>query len=253
MSAIYFHSPSGQAAVRGSERAWFGSLINKIGIGLLELDWNAELIMSALPNRDLTMFDRMAHANMIRTSIAVGDESFAIGVDRYEAFAMLLNSAMAYGNDALKFAARIHGSCEIHAWVDGPNRDFLADVIEFSPATVIRPNAGWESVIELLRARDDEPVVTSYSVCDSFPNPYVLDVEMTDEQYDAWHDIPTAEKWEQGMTWLRAQNGGLEMHPDRWDDHRFLHGIDSLQLIDMLRAAKTANQSQHALILGKDD
>ena len=32
---------------------------------------------------------------------------------------------------------------------------------------------GWENVAALLRNRDDAPVVCSYSVTDSFPNPTI--------------------------------------------------------------------------------
>jgi transposase len=34
MSRVYFHSPSGTAEILGSERAWLGSLVSDLSIGL---------------------------------------------------------------------------------------------------------------------------------------------------------------------------------------------------------------------------
>lgn len=122
-----------------------------------------------------------------------------------------LNTALALGSPPVQLAAKIHGWCEVHAWFDGPDRAWAADVIQQGLDTGVyrrgywfvdgvnntgRPAAehpdrkwssqGWEQVQALLRERDDEPVVLSYSVCDQFPN-------------ERWHpDWPgrEVEKWD---------------------------------------------------------
>jgi hypothetical protein len=35
MSAIYFHTPNGEAKVAGSERAYFGGLINQMALAVI--------------------------------------------------------------------------------------------------------------------------------------------------------------------------------------------------------------------------
>jgi hypothetical protein len=109
--------------------------------------------------------------------------------------------------------------------VEGPHRAWFADLAqEGLDQRVFRSQVnggmtGWESVIDLLRGRDDEPVVTSYSVCDSFPNPEtagwkpVLD-EDGEENWDAWYDLPDGEQWDTAMAGLRADKGSLrEVNP----------------------------------------
>ncbi len=75
-------------------------------------------------------------------------------------------------------AARIAGQAEVHGFCEGIDRAWLAGLIdEGLKSGEFRKNTGyphreesWEHVTAFLRARDDEPVVMSYSVTDSFPN-----------------------------------------------------------------------------------
>jgi hypothetical protein len=137
--------------------------------------------------------------------------------------------------------ARLHGQCELHAYVEGANRAWLADIIERGRETdVLRPQMKWEQVAEFLRSRDDCPVVTSYSVCDQFPNRHVAGwvapmskYEDTGEEYedtDAWYDLPEAERWQRAMDGLRAQGNGLELKPDNWNTFHFRDGVNGFQL-----------------------
>lgn len=265
MSRVYFHSPSRTAELHGSERAWLGGLVNDITIGLLDVrgalgraDRLRELIH---PDHHLAHhstqpeeFLRWAASYEVSFSVGWSDRTPLIQYAGrpVDSFTLSLNTALTVGNDAIKLAARLHGSCEIHAWVDGPNRAWLADIMqagldsglyrrklireasEYGPELSIEQ--GWGDVIALLRARDDEPVVTSYSVTDSFPTSSVGDWmdrwagEQEDERRDSWYDLDDAEQWRISMAGLRASEQGLEMKPDNWNDFRFGHCLSVLDL-----------------------
>lgn len=280
MSRVYFHSPSRTAELRGSERAWLGGLATDIALGLLDLrnpsriDRLRPLIH---PGHYMAKHDTTSPgwanswAASYATAFSVGwSESAPLIQHKREpidSFTLALNTALTLGNDAVKLAARLHGSCEIHAWVDGPNRAWLADIMQAGIDTgvyrrgfsqrvssdsdeTVWSDQGWDDVIALLRERDDEPVVTSYSVCDGFPDSSVGDWmppwpegvprdwrELTEEQQaarsersDEWYALADAEQWRISMAGLRASEEGLEMKPDNWDSFRFGHRLSVLDL-----------------------
>jgi hypothetical protein len=87
-------------------------------------------------------------------------------------------------------------------------------------------------VIALLRARDDESVVMSYSVCEGFPNPVVAGaappVEVDpdsghEDARDAFYALPPAEQWSKCLAELRTGVNGLELKPNNWEEFRFMH------------------------------
>lgn len=188
MSRIYFHSQHGEAEVSGAERAHMGLLID--------------------PNHETLRDDR--------------------------AFGRLLTEACQRGDD-WRLIARLHGQCEIHAYVEGEDRDWLAGIIEGALAsgllregfdTTIDPNSGWRKVIDLLRSRDDEPVVTSYSVCEGFPNLTLVRQEETWqptrpswEPGEEWYDLPAEEQWATALAALRKKDergSWLRLQPANW-------------------------------------
>src|SRR5262249_15916376 len=105
-----------------------------------------------------------------------------------------------------------------------------------------------------------EPVVTSYSVCESFPNSGVANwspppmpegwkpefweedewaaecAEYRSEYYeenahDLWYEVPAEEQWRQAMEGLRADAAsGLEMKPDNWQTFRFRHELTFMDM-----------------------
>lgn len=179
MSRIYFHDRYEEAAeVHGPERALFDAVCSALGRTML-LPWKWQ------------EFDRHGAGWFIS-----------------------LNTAIAVGNDALRLGARLHGQCEIHCYVEGPNRAWLAGIIEAGRESgFYRESMGWESVCGLLRRRDDSPVVTSYSVTEQFPEfRGGADDALTDEQ-----------RWEQGVTELRA-DWSLELKPENFATFRFGDG-----------------------------
>lgn len=267
MSRVYFHSPSGTAELRGSERAWLGGLVSDLALGMLDL----RDIRHIDRLRELLHPDHYLHAYPMNPGPGHGPSwansyatAFHIGWDdrtplmQYagkpiSTFSLVLNTAALLGNDAIKLAARIHGQCEIHAWVDGPNRSWLAGIMQAGlDAGIYRKgfwfndgpdgprkwsDQGWGDVIALLQSRDDEPVVMSYSVCGGFPD-YDIGDWMDrrpdgvdeDEHSEAWYDLDDAEKWRISMAGLRASGDGLELRPDDWGSFRFTHELSVLDL-----------------------
>ncbi|MFF3884072.1 hypothetical protein [Streptomyces sp. NPDC001914] len=254
MSRVYFHSPSGDAELRGSERAWLSGLVNDLAIGILALHDPSRvdrLISLAAPGHYIALHaDRNPNGMRLETAYRLaflhGDPYTDALVQHrgrpVDTFTLGLNTAMLLGNDQIRLAARLHAQCELHTWVDGPNRAWLADVMEAGLESGIYRRGiqyvpdpardrdepqwvsqGWEDVITLLRARDDEPVVASFSVTEQFPNPGRMWQEFG-ESGDGWYELSAADQWQFAMDWLRQAPGNLELKPDD-DPYRFGHGL----------------------------
>lgn len=172
-----------------------------------------------------------------------------------------LNTALVAGSDQVALAAKIHGWCESHAWVEGPDRGWLADLIECGLDTgLYRRGMGWEGpggydtgpgVLPLLRARDDEPVVMSYSVTDQFPNAEVGDWmppwpdgvprkwdALTEEQQDereqreeSWCEIPGERQWEISLAGLRTERPWARLSADTLRTVTFAEPVTVYDLI----------------------
>lgn len=253
MSRVYFHSPTRDAELRGSERAWMCGLVEDLALGVLRLDDATRfdrLLSLVAPNHYVAKHaDRQGPGMPMATAYRLAffhDDTWTTPLmqhrgRRIDTFSLTLNTAMLLGNEQVRLAARLHGQCELHAWVDGPNRAWLADVMQAGVDSGIYrrrlpyhglngpelgrwSEQGWDDVIALLRERDDEPVVTSFSVTDQFPN------EGPDGQYgDDWYALGAAEQWRIGMEWLRQAPGNLELGPGQ-EGYRFEHNLTILDL-----------------------
>lgn len=212
MSRVYFHSPSGEAELRGSERAHAGWLTSALGIAALnmsEYDFQermAKHLDAGYPLRDLRSAE---------TALRVGRVEFVVSSGRYSAWETLLNTCLVIGNEPLCFLTRMHAQCEIHAWVAGEDRAWLAGLIaEGRRIGLMREGQGWERVVDHLYSADDEPAVMSYSVCDQFPNknaakwePPLVDGE---PNHDAWYDLDEEDRWRLAMAGVQ----GMRFGPD---------------------------------------
>jgi hypothetical protein len=196
--------------------------------------------------------------------------AFVVGGNRLGVSNVALNTALVAGSPAIQLAAKLDSWCESHAWVDGPDRAWLADIIDdglragifrrgfWFPSEVRGPkdnwsDQGWGEVLELLRSRDDEPVVTSYSVCESFPNAGVAgwkpppmpagwrpgwaatdgihewEAMPADEQRDyyretagdGWYDLPDEEQWARALAGLKANSPWLQLTPESLGEQYF--------------------------------
>lgn len=254
MSRIHFHSPSDTLDIAGMERyhadiatrdkMWevFGG--EEVGI---------ELLRPYLPE-----FWRRVDAEEVKYFVN-GSRAFGGGLLNIEGYeldigTLALNTSMEIGSDALRLLARLHAQSEIHCWVDGPNRGWMADIIAAGRTEgVLREEMGWDELADFLRSRDDEPVVCSYSVSDSFPNYGMLPEshrlkkreakgDDIDDILDAYYRMRWQTQWKLCMGELRSRTGRLEMKPDDWKTYHFGDGITAGRLIEALRKAAAATE-----------
>jgi len=259
VSRIYLHSPSGEARVYGTQRHAFGNLCNSLACAVVgssmcgEPHWLVQFLpkdcyllrgnasaafRGPVFDTDLHGYLRYSQNDFLTTS---DGEKIAIGI-------AIANTVMRLGSDVVKLACRLHNQCEIHCWAEGPNRAWLADLCERALSdNVFQPLVGWPEAIAFLRARDDEPVVFSYSVCMQFPNPWFLlengsatvdGVEGVDDNREEalreeWAEKQWADKaslWQRCMATLRQRWPLLELKPDNWDHYWFGRNISFLDL-----------------------
>lgn len=131
MSRLYFHSEhSGTAAVLGAERAHIGLLVRRTAEAALPSSYLAWHRMT-LQARDVV--DEYQDAQMrlwFGSSGDMADPMFMLpGKPPLKNYHVALNTVLALGSDVLCMFARLDGQCEHHAYVEGPNRVWLANVI----------------------------------------------------------------------------------------------------------------------------
>ncbi len=250
MGKILFHSPESRVEVQSCERARMGAKI---------ASWfYSSLDVPRFPKSDNPFFDLIPKgcylANQLQDVVgswlnfecslkvwlAVGEAYFEIGGYKVDVFGMQLNTAYLMGSDAVKLMTRLHGQCELHCYVEGQNREWLAGIIEKGLKTsVYSQGQGWESVIGLLRNGSKSTVVTSFSVCDEFPNPVIANFqpctnEFGERDWDAWYSLQPHVRWEKGLEGLRRSKAWLELSPETWDSFYFSHGWDAFKLNQLL-------------------
>ena len=243
MSRMYFHSEHEDTEVRGWERARAGYFCTELLATALHIDDEYEGGRPSPLRRVVTGYVRTTaprdFARTLRTWLnGFGDSGFVLGTESVGTFTAALNTALVMGSDPIRLMARLHGQCELHCYVEGPNRAWLADIIERGrKAGIMRAESGWEETIALLRSRDDGPVVTSYSVCEQFPHPRVArwepsEDEEGEENWDTWYDLPEDERWRMGIEGLRSgsMGKGLEMSPATWEDYHFGGGVTGFMI-----------------------
>ena len=222
MSYISFASRTASVELRGSERAHMGIVLANLAVGAFSLSgWKDDPIFRAIPleaARYQESGGALTFARDFKSWLSVGgDNYFLLPESRPETFSVILNTALAIGNDALRLFARLHGQCELHAWIDGPNRAWAADIIDTGRAAgLYRADQGWEAVAKFLRSSKRGPVVTSYSVCDTFPE---------------------SGGWDAGIAKLRASNDGREITPTRWAFPDFHFGANPDTAFSVYEAA----------------
>jgi len=239
MSAIYFVSERREVVLRGNERALFGQWCSDLlwlPLQSLMDTWHPEKseILNYLPANS---YARQTPSEMSLKLYLTSLMSGSIWLDgkEYDCFSLALNSALVAGSDPIKLGARLHGQCEIHAYVEGPNRMWLADMIVAGRRkNIFRPDMGWENVRDLLVESNRGPVVTSYSVCEGFPNAHIAGWE-TNNDYDDWYDLPDDEKWKLALEGLHATEE-RELSPETWDTFYFTHGMDGFRLAEIITA-----------------
>lgn len=245
MSRIYFDALDGNAELRGSERAYAGMTTTNLLVQALRLDSSMFFEDSpAKPNPIRTIVSKnsyiasmnlygVQYARTLTTAIQ------GLGVDfvfpdhnkGISSFTIALNTALVAGSDQVKLLARLHRQCEIHAWIDGPNRAWIADIIKQGLSSgIFRAGQQWEDVEALLRNNNQNPVVTSYSVTDSFLSEAQSTLGISEK---AWNRLSEKKQWEKGMEFVRS-DPWLEIKPDNWSDYYFGSGINGYMISEYL-------------------
>lgn len=222
MSRVYFHSPSGTTEILGSERAYMSGVIEDITCGFVASDIRYEhgrqRYVDLLPadsylrrmNGDGDSFWQNSFLTAWRVGMSLSYKGLML-----DTFTLSLNTAVLVGDAPIRLLARIHAQCEIHGYILGPDRSEIADVIDAGlERSIYRRDSGLEELATFLRSSDSEPVVTSYSVTEGFPNclvgdwmpPWPEGVKSWDElpedvqqtrtdRSEAWYDLSKEEQW----------------------------------------------------------
>jgi hypothetical protein len=246
MSSVCFHTPSDDVRLSGAERGLFRNLCTNMFLGYIVpqmCEWH-----TSSKDKLARFSDSINESHWIKGRIhnyLVGDQdSRHIEKDlelffsventiltfpeaEFELFSLSLNTALLLGSDPIKLAARIHGQCELHCWIAAQNKEWIAGIIERSLSIgLYRQGMGWDDVLALLRKNADEPVVLSFSGCNSFPNSDVADFPLPEDEYgdpdpSLWEALDNETQWELAFAGLQKKEGGLELSPDGWDDFYF--------------------------------
>lgn len=263
MSRVYFHTQhEGEVELRGAERAQMSYLVREIAQSMIP-NYSDKQVLAAIRPELRKQFGRTSYRaaglltfqdipvtpylaehgplvdlDRLKTSFSV--DSGSAGIFQHdgrplESFALALNTTLVLGSDPMCLMARLHGQCEIHAYVEGSNRAWMAEIIQQGlDAKLYRAEMGWEGVQELLRKGNEHPVVTSYSVCDSFPNEAEADWETPlvngEPDEGAWYAVPHGWQWEMALAGLRGRPDDLrEISPESLRK-KFRHDVSMLDL-----------------------
>jgi hypothetical protein len=229
MSRLYFHSEhDGTAELLGAERAHIGRIVRDVAVAMLP---SAALATHHMTSKGCDRIGMYADRDMKLWFGAGEGAMFEYQGQPVDDYPLALNTVLVLGNDVLQFFARLDGQCEHHAYVEGPHRAWLAGIIETglkrgicrSQIYAHEPDgsrrdprsSGWEDVVALLLKRDDAPIVTSYSVCEWFPNADICDI-WDEDAAELWESQTAEEQWAQALDSLRKKNKTwqLELRPD---------------------------------------
>lgn len=222
MSRIYWHGKHHTSELLGRERAYMGVLCSDLANPILTGRGTGQphpIERLLPPGKSLfAMRDPNEAARMYLTSL-LDDNQLVFSGETHSTFDLTLNTVIATGSPYLALLARLHGTCELHGWVAEGDREWLADLIDGGrERNIFRSGMGWESVAEHLRNGDGGPVVTSYSVCDSFPS---APVGWVGDHEDAWYDLDDETQWD---TAFAALNPYLQITPENLTEQTFYPG-----------------------------
>jgi len=188
MSSISFNTRKGDTAyVRGPDRHMFRHIVQQMFWAFMPDDADDLYRKVGFEERLRSYFEaykrledinpyeanhlkfRAINMTQMVFNHSFGDLKFHTWKGQEDAWAAQLNTVIQYGNEVLGVLTQIDAQCEIHAWVSGKNRAWLAGVIvEGLRLKLFRPDMGWDGVVALLLSSSRGAVVMSYSVCDSF-------------------------------------------------------------------------------------
>lgn len=241
MSNIQFATRTKEALLIGSERHYMGLICSEVTIPFFAAHANREKLKKLLPpNHYLTISKDLYFEQNFATWVTVGNGSLHLpDGQEVELFATILNTVLVVGNDILRLIARIHGQCEIHAYIEPEEAPWIVSIIRHGLDThILRDGQGWDSVIDLLESvTTNETVVTSYSVSDDWPSQIVAGRENVIDE-DDWEDLSEDQQWDLALTALKKDRS-LALRREEWETYRFRNGMTAM---DIVRIAKEAAQ-----------
>lgn len=252
MSRVYWHTKDRTVELRGSERAWLSHVAN----GPAEAAWDlnasidsvkhavriinmvpeekrgyvGEYLRAAQQTADWPTAQRLTDA--LGVHLRVDGFDFQVAGHTLHSYDVGMNTTLVAGSDVLRLAAKIHGYCESHMWIDEPDQEWVAGIIDdglqagifrsgvwYEPAPGAErkwSSQGWDDVTELLRSPDTGPVVLSYSVCESFPSRHLSDWQPPedDPDGDSWYELPGDEQWDLAFAGLASSRPWLQLTPE---------------------------------------
>jgi hypothetical protein len=274
MSRIYFHSKGfDEAEVSGSERAHMDIFTSDLAISTLRpylIDSCGNMKYPILkhlkdPNYFNSFIDNHNEFKNIfevsfRSSVG-GGMTFLYKEQEISSIALGLNTAMVLGNDAVKLMARIHAQCENHTYVKPENFEWISKIItQGLNLKIYRQNNGWEELIELLKVAK-EPIITSYSVADYFPNSTIANhniiCECNENDFcecdDSWEKLTHDEQWDKSWENLEKNTGFLELKPDDWNTFFFNAELTTLDIIELIDNSVNNPPLKQEVFLPKSD
>lgn len=247
MTRIYFHTRERAVGVSGVERVHFGNLINDIALAFLRPRQFDKTLQEIAPPWTRYTSGGPFHQKFTTYWRTVHNEPLTLPDGRQvDPFTASLNTVLALGSLPLSLATRIHGQCELHGFVESHNVGWFRGLVETSLASgVFRSGEGWRDLVEMIDRQwpslVPSPIVMSYSVCGSFPNPEIagwLDGRDNDDRiYEEFGDLPDEQQWLLAMRGLRRRDKTyrLEMKPDNWTSYRFGDGMTAMELREVVR------------------
>lgn len=208
MSSISFESAEGRVLIGGRERARMGVLIE-------DLAW---IMHSRGASMSFMSPQEQSNAKL----------DYRYGLTEETNFGERLGWACLIGNDKLKLLAHIHGQCELNGWVHPDDLEWFASLIEGAVADgLLGPDdrcgyGSWQDVADLARI-STTPLVSAYSVTESWPDQYSISEHRPDlfaydeENPDAWHELSDEERQRIGDEAL--EDCCPRWHPDEWGTH----------------------------------
>lgn len=232
MSYILFADEQTEARISGRERAYLGQIVMNFPFTFMHPGWDTrcERLMPGMTrDADPARWERQFRTCWATFSSVFRDASGG-PINPME---VSMNTIGALGSDEMRVAAWIHGQCEVHGWVEGNARAWLAARIERGMAIgIFRADPvnfyGWRHLVGMLRASTTLPVVMSYSVTNYFPAP---PEGLSDGERDQWYAMAEDDKWKDGLHRLRVGEGNVgELVPAllaqrRYGDGRTILGI----------------------------
>jgi len=242
MSRIYFHSISGEREIWGAERALASRYIDKMALSILDVEENHKYFKKILtPGHYLDNPREGFEAHDMEIAMRVNSGNmFVLDNKPLDIWHVILNTAMAIGSNPIRLLTRLHAQCEIHAYIKGKNRKWLGEIIaEGLDSGIYRKEAGWNELISFLNSDDNNTVVTSYSVCTSFPNPYVLDYTGEDA-WESFEKLGEEKQWENCLQEI-YKNKSLEISPENLNVG-FGAGMNAFELLKILWASEKTTE-----------